>query len=160
VTHHRARVPPRPLGERAAEWLAGRGGGVRRREVVPGPEVDDLPPLSTPRVAELVDRGRELAAAAAADEIVVLVGSDGGQADGPAAARLTGWLDGTDPDPEISGPLGALRRLGTGRTALLCGLALGAGEQGLAYVAEGPEAAAGARVAMALEPGLRGRVRI
>jgi hypothetical protein len=34
--------------------------------------------------------------------------------------------------PDIRGPLGALRRLGGGEIAVLCGLALGAGEQGLA----------------------------
>ena len=58
-----------------------------------------------------------------------------------------------------AGPLGILRRQGNAETALLCGLALGAGEQGLAYVADGAAAFAGAAVAIALEPDLRPRVR-
>ncbi|CAA9524354.1 MAG: Nicotinate-nucleotide--dimethylbenzimidazole phosphoribosyltransferase, partial [uncultured Solirubrobacteraceae bacterium] len=56
------------------------------------------------------------------------------------------------------GPLGALRRLGGGEIAVLCGLALGAGEQGLAYVCDGLIATAAAAVAVALEPDLRGRL--
>jgi nicotinate-nucleotide--dimethylbenzimidazole phosphoribosyltransferase len=60
--------------------------------------------------------------------------------------------------PEIRGPLGALRRLGGGDIAVLCGLALGAGEHGLAYVCDGLIATAGAAVAAAVEPALRPRL--
>ena len=60
--------------------------------------------------------------------------------------------------PEIRGPLGALRRLGGGEIALLCGLALGAGEHGLGYVCDGLIATAGASIAAAVSPGLKPRL--
>ena len=60
--------------------------------------------------------------------------------------------------PGIRGPLGALRRLGGGEIAVLCGLALGAGEQGLAYVCDGLVATAAAAVAVGVEPALRPRL--
>ncbi len=60
--------------------------------------------------------------------------------------------------PAIRGPLGALQRLGGGELAVLCGLALGAGEQGLAYVCDGLIATAAAAIAAAHAPALRGRL--
>jgi len=60
--------------------------------------------------------------------------------------------------PEIRGPFGALRRLGGGDLAVLCGLALGAGEHGLAYVCDGLIATAAAAVAVGVEPGLAPRL--
>ena len=57
------------------------------------------------------------------------------------------------------GPLGALRRHGDGAIAVLCGLALGAGEHGLGFVADDAAAAAGAAVAAGVEPDLLPRLR-
>ena len=56
------------------------------------------------------------------------------------------------------GPLHALRRLGGGEIAVLCGLALGAGEHGLGYVCDGLIATAAAAVAVGVEPDLRPRL--
>jgi nicotinate-nucleotide--dimethylbenzimidazole phosphoribosyltransferase len=56
------------------------------------------------------------------------------------------------------GPLHALRRLGGGEIAVLCGLALGAGEHGLGYVCDGLIATAAAAVAAGIEPDLRPRL--
>ena len=56
------------------------------------------------------------------------------------------------------GPLHALRRLGGGEIAVLCGLALGAGEHGLGYVCDGLIATAAAAVAVGIEPDLRPRL--
>ena len=88
----------------------------------------------------------------AADEsVTVFVGSGGSPERGK---RVTEALAAAE-----HGPLGTLRRQGDGEIAFLCGLALGAGEHGLAYVADGSAARAGAAVAIALEPDLRPRVR-
>jgi hypothetical protein len=56
------------------------------------------------------------------------------------------------------GPLGALRRLGDAPIAVVCGIALGAGERGLGCVAFGAPALAGAAVAAGIEPDLRPRL--
>src|SRR6185436_12011101 len=56
------------------------------------------------------------------------------------------------------GPLHALRRLGGGEIAFLCGLALGAGEHGLGYVCDGLIATAAAAVAARIEPDLEPRL--
>jgi nicotinate-nucleotide--dimethylbenzimidazole phosphoribosyltransferase len=56
------------------------------------------------------------------------------------------------------GPLHALRRVGGGEIALLCGLALGAGEHGLGYVCDGLIATAAAAVAVGIESDLRPRL--
>ena len=77
-----------------------------------------------------------------------------------ATERLREWLDGR-PVPEhaeIRGPLAALRRLGDADAAVLVGVVLGAGEQGLAVLAEGAAAATAAELAIAVEPALRPRV--
>jgi nicotinate-nucleotide--dimethylbenzimidazole phosphoribosyltransferase len=61
--------------------------------------------------------------------------------------------------PDASrGPLHALRRLGSGDIALLCGVALGAGEHALAYLCADLPSTAAAAVAVAIEPALRPRV--
>ena len=138
-------------------------------------------------VAAAVDCGREIAAQAARDGITVLVGGEMGIANTTPATCLTAWVTsrapgelvgpGTGVDaeglarkrevveaavalhgPAISGPLGALRRLGGGEIAVLCGLALGAGEFGLGYVCDGLIATAAAAIAAELEPGLRPRL--
>jgi len=160
-------------GSRLAGWLAGVSGDecarLRARVVVvggaagspvagadvvlaaAGPRAGAT--LTTPEVAAGVDAGRELAAAAARDGINVIAGvSDAG------AGALAAWLTGDAPDPEIRGPLGALRRLGGGELTVLTGLALGAGERGLGYVCQGAAAAAAAAVALEVEPDLRARV--
>ena len=49
--------------------------------------------------------------------------------------------------PAIADPVDALARLGGGEIAVLCGLALGAGEHGLGYVCDGLIATAAAAVA-------------
>lgn len=143
--------------------------------------------LTAGEVALAVDAGRSLAAQAAADGVTVLVGGEMGIANTTPAACLTAALTGR-PAAELVGPgtgvdaaglerkravveralalhgdglrspLGALRRVGGGEIAVLCGLALGAGEHGLGYVCDGVIATAGAAVAVALEPGLLPRL--
>jgi nicotinate-nucleotide--dimethylbenzimidazole phosphoribosyltransferase len=160
-------------GSPGAAWLAGVTGDERPRlrvrvvvvggaapqatgaEVVvaePGPQ--SAAELTTPEVAAGVDTGRALAAAAARDGVTVLAGVSGAD-----AGALAAWLTGDAPDPEIRGPLGALRRLGGGELTVLTGLALGAGERGLGYVCEGLAATAAAGVAVAVEPDLRPRLQ-
>jgi nicotinate-nucleotide--dimethylbenzimidazole phosphoribosyltransferase len=121
--------------------------------VVAAPAGQD-PALSPGEVALAVDAGRELAARAARDGISVLAGgqlaADGGRRGTSLAAALTDAA----PDP----PLRALRRLGSGELALLCGLALGAGEHGLGYVCDGTGSTAAAAVAAGIEPDLRPRL--
>lgn len=145
------------------------------------------PALTSQEVALAVDAGRSLAAQAAADGVTVLVGGEMGIANttpatcltaaltGRPAAELVGAGTGVDAaglerkravveralalhGDGLRGPLGALRRVGGGELAVLCGLALGAGEHGLGYVCDGVIATAGAAVAVALEPGLLPRL--
>jgi NaMN:DMB phosphoribosyltransferase len=73
--------------------------------------------------------------------------------DAPAGALAEGLAAHGD-----NGPLGALRRLGDAPIAVLCGIALGAGERGLGCVCHGPAAVAGAAVAAGIEPDLRERL--
>lgn len=165
------RVPPEPFDAPAAAavadgpgrvpvaWLAGclhdpaPRVHVRRHVQLGGP----ADPLSVEETARWVDAGREAAAHAKAAGVTVLVAAG---APSDATERLRAWLDGM-PVPEhaeIRGPLGALRRLGDADAAVLVGVVLGAGEQGLAVLAEGPAAGAAADLAIALEPELRPRV--
>jgi nicotinate-nucleotide--dimethylbenzimidazole phosphoribosyltransferase len=58
----------------------------------------------------------------------------------------------------IADPLDALARIGGGEIAVLCGLAVGAGEHGLGYVCDGVIATAAVAVAVALLPELRARL--
>jgi nicotinate-nucleotide--dimethylbenzimidazole phosphoribosyltransferase len=126
-------------------------------------------------VALAVDAGRELAAQAARDGMTVVAGgqiaADGGTRATCLAAALTGAAPpDSDPvtaralalhGPELGSPpspLRALRRLGSGEIALLCGLALGAGEHGLGYVCDGSGSTAAAAVAAGIEPDLRLRL--
>jgi nicotinate-nucleotide--dimethylbenzimidazole phosphoribosyltransferase len=159
---------------------------VVRAGIGPSADLTREPALETAAVAAAVDCGRELAAQAAQEGITVLVGGEMGIANTTPATCLTAWLTGGDGSlagpgtgvdaaglerkraavdaalalhgPQITGPLGALRRLGGGEVAVLCGLALGAGEHGLAYVCDGLIATAGAAVAAAIEPGLLPRL--
>jgi nicotinate-nucleotide--dimethylbenzimidazole phosphoribosyltransferase len=130
------------------------------------------PAMTVGEVALAVDTGRELAARSAAGGIAVLVATAPAAEDARAAVALAAHL--TEPAlaraqpaaahalalhaPEIRGPLGALRRLGTGPVAVLCGVALGAGECGLGFAFHGPAATAAAALAAAIEPDLRSRL--
>jgi nicotinate-nucleotide--dimethylbenzimidazole phosphoribosyltransferase len=112
------------------------------------------PSLTIAEVAHAVDTGRDLAAAAATEDITVLVASAPGADNLTAALSLTAAL--ADGDAR---PLRSLRRLGTEEIAVLCGVALGAGERGLGCVCDGLAALAGAAVAGAIEPTLGARLR-
>jgi nicotinate-nucleotide--dimethylbenzimidazole phosphoribosyltransferase len=131
------------------------------------------PALEVAEVAAAVDTGRELAARAARDGITVLAGAAPSPGAAVAATSLAAALTGRPPaGPHaapaarslarhagaVRGPLGALRRLGDADVALLCGLALGAGEQGLGYLCDGLTGTAAAAVAVAVEPGLLPRL--
>jgi nicotinate-nucleotide--dimethylbenzimidazole phosphoribosyltransferase len=131
--------------------------------------------------------GRRLAGEARARGANVLVGGDMGIANTTPSACLAAWLTGRAAadvcgrgtgvddaglerkrgvverapalhDGDIDGPLEALRRLGGGELAVLTGLALGAGEQGLGYVCDGVIATAAAAIAAACDPELRPRL--
>jgi len=163
----RARAGALARGAREREaWLAAVTGGTAapRVRVVSTGEVDVLGTTLAPwcdgsimtvgEVALAVDTGRELAARAAADGVHVLVATaPGGVSDAPARALAEGLAT-----PGDHGPLGALRRLGDAPIAVLCGIALGAGERGLGCVCHGPAALAGAAVAAGIEPDLRERL--
>jgi NaMN:DMB phosphoribosyltransferase len=180
---HPGRVPPaRPFDEEAAAradgaleaWVAGCTGGVPPRVVVravlAGPWAGRASPAAgvvrlaaggalptVAHVAAAVDAGRALAAEAAGDGVTVLV--IGGDGDGAAGGRVAAWLEDRAAFPDIRGPLGALWRLGSEDVARLCGVALGAGEAGLALVADGFAGVAAARLAVAVQPQLAPRVR-
>jgi hypothetical protein len=110
--------------------------------------------LSVGEVALAVDTGRQLAARAAADGVHVLVATVPPPASDEAARALADGIA----VPGDHGPLGALRRLGDAPIAVVCGVALGAGEHGLGCVAAGAAALAGAAVAAGIEPDLRPRL--
>jgi nicotinate-nucleotide--dimethylbenzimidazole phosphoribosyltransferase len=112
------------------------------------------PALTPGEVALAVDAGRELAARAARDGITVLAGGQIAADGGTRATGLAAALTGAAPGP----PLRALRHLGSGELALLCGLALGAGEHGLGYICDGTGSTAAAAVAAGIEPDLRRRL--
>jgi nicotinate-nucleotide--dimethylbenzimidazole phosphoribosyltransferase len=142
-------------GDELAVWLAGvtaAGSAVTVRRIdAASALVGRDPPLAVAEVAHAVDAGRDLAARAAAEGVSVAIGAGGGS---QAARSLITALAGDD-----GRPLRALRRLGTEEIAVLCGVALGAGERGLGCVCEGLAALAGAAVAAAIEPDLRPRLR-
>jgi nicotinate-nucleotide--dimethylbenzimidazole phosphoribosyltransferase len=167
---------------------AAPGSMLVRTGLPPSRDLSREPALDVGEVALAVDTGRALAAAAAREGITVLVGGEMGIGNTTPATCLAAWVTGSrDPaaltgpgtgvdaaglerkravvaaalalhGPQIRGPLGALRRLGGGELAVLCGLALGAGEHGLAYVCDGLIATAAAAVAAGVEPGLRPRL--
>jgi nicotinate-nucleotide--dimethylbenzimidazole phosphoribosyltransferase len=163
------------------------GPGLVRTGLPPSRNLAREPALEVAEVARAVDCGRELAAEAARDGVTVLVGGEMGIGNTTPASCLAAWATGRDSGglvgpgtgldaaglarkraavaaalalhgPQVRGPLGALRRLGGGDIAVLCGLALGAGEHGLAYVCDGVIATAAAAIAVAVEPGLRPRL--
>lgn len=161
--------------------------GVRTLGLAPSANLAERPALDVAVVAAAVDAGRALAAEAADAGVTVLVGGDMGIGNttpasclasvltGGSAQALVGPGTGLDAEglarkravveralalhgPEIGGPLSALRRLGGGEIAVLCGLALGAGEAGLAYVCDGLVATAAAAIAVGVAPALRARL--
>jgi len=154
-------IPIRPFDDDAAAdrtdelaaWLAGCLGPEPRvvERVVVAQRPSAASPLPVDEVAAAVDAGRDAAGSAADAGVTVLVGTGGAEEPGTRVTHALSTLE--------AGPLGILRRQGDAETAVLCGLALGAGEHGLAYVADGAAAFAGAAVAIALEPDLRPRVR-
>ena len=134
-----------------------------RPRVDPGAATE---PLSVAQVAAAVDAGRDLAAAAAADGIAILLARAPGPRD--PARSLHATASGPDDAArslhaalaaDESRPLRALRHHGTEQIATLCGVALGAGERGLGCVCDGIAAVAGAAAAAAIEPALRARLR-
>jgi nicotinate-nucleotide--dimethylbenzimidazole phosphoribosyltransferase len=168
-----------------AVWLAGVTGDDRPAVCVsvvvaesrfPHRDVAIEPALSVVEVAQAVDEGRERAARAASDGatvianrasaepvvaslclIAALTGRDVGfMHDSPTRAACERALA-RHPDA-ARGPLHALRRLGSGDIAVLCGVALGAGERGLAYLCADLASTVAAAVATAIEPGLRPRL--
>jgi nicotinate-nucleotide--dimethylbenzimidazole phosphoribosyltransferase len=184
VDEHRRRppIPIVPVDARAradavargrsevAVWLAGVSGGARAPRVrvtdIAGlealwttlaPRGDGVSIMSVGEVALAVDTGRDVAARAASDGVHVLVAAEPDDASDAAARALAAVLTGVA-DPVAHGPLGALRRLGDPTIAVLCGVALGAGERGLGCVCDGLAATAGAAVAAAIEPDLRPRL--
>jgi nicotinate-nucleotide--dimethylbenzimidazole phosphoribosyltransferase len=141
--------------------------------------------LSEDEVELALATGRRLAREARERGANVLVGGDMGIANTTPSACLAAWLTGlqdvggrgTGIDDEglerkraviaraltlhsaqIDGPLDALRRLGGGELAVLCGLALGAGEEGLGYVCDGVVSTAAVGIAAAIDPALRPRL--
>jgi nicotinate-nucleotide--dimethylbenzimidazole phosphoribosyltransferase len=141
------------------------------------------PALTRDEVELALATGRRLAGEALARGANVLVGGDMGIANTTPSACLAAWLTGRAAadvcgrgtgvddaglerkravveralalhDGDIDGPLEALRRLGGGELAVLTGLALGAGEQGLGYLCDGVIATAAAAIAAAYDPDL------
>jgi NaMN:DMB phosphoribosyltransferase len=180
VDRHRRR-PPIPIvpvdeaaraeaiawgADEAGAWLAAVTGGRDRSRMrtVDAAEVDvlrtalaahcDTPRMSVGEVALAVDAGREIAARAARDGVALLVARAPAGRDDTAARDVAAALTGGSEH----GPLGVLRRLGDATTAVLCGVALGAGEHGLGCVCDGLAALTGAAVAAGVEPDVRARL--
>jgi nicotinate-nucleotide--dimethylbenzimidazole phosphoribosyltransferase len=156
----------------AGGWGAGLDVVVIDRSLAPDRDSAHEAAMSVGEVALAVDAGRELAAQAAADGITVVAIASSDDRDATAAQALAGALTAAaQPSagaaaaaalalhaPHVTGPLGALRRLGTPVIAVLCGAALGAGERGLGCVCEGLAAGAAAALAAAIEPDLGARL--
>jgi nicotinate-nucleotide--dimethylbenzimidazole phosphoribosyltransferase len=165
-----------------AVWLAGCAGAaapaVRSRVVVlEGAAVPRV--LSVREVAAAVDAGRALAARSATGGVTVLASQVVGARATVSACALTvlltnrpasavsrgGQVSAVEATLErhagaLTGPLSALRRLGGGALARTCGVALGAGEHGLAFVADGLGATVAAALALRIQPSLAPRVRL
>jgi nicotinate-nucleotide--dimethylbenzimidazole phosphoribosyltransferase len=161
--------------------------GVRRLGLAPSANLAEEPALTPAAVERAIDAGRTLAAETRAAGATILAGGELGIANTTPATALACWLTGRGPDAlagpgtgldlagvrrkaavigralalhvrAIDSPQEALRRLGGGEIAVLTGLALGAGEQGLGYVCDGLIATAAAAVAVAMEPALAPRL--
>jgi nicotinate-nucleotide--dimethylbenzimidazole phosphoribosyltransferase len=146
------------------------------------------PALRVDEVRSALRAGRDLAAQAAADGIDLLIAGEMGIGNTTPAACLTAALTGLDAaavvgrgtgvddaglqrkravieralalhGPHVEGDtVELLRRLGGGELAVLCGLALGAGEHGLGLICDGVIATAAVAVAVAMAPALRDRL--
>jgi nicotinate-nucleotide--dimethylbenzimidazole phosphoribosyltransferase len=145
------------------------------------------PALRPDEVRSALRAGRELAARAAADGIDLLIAGEMGIGNTTPAACLTAALTGLTADavvgrgtgvddaglrrkravveralalhgPYLTDEVELLRRLGGGELAVLCGLALGAGEHGLGLICDGVIATAAVAVAVAMAPDLRHRL--
>jgi nicotinate-nucleotide--dimethylbenzimidazole phosphoribosyltransferase len=165
-------------GVLAAPGVAGPSANLARDEALGQASVDAA-----------LAYGRTLAADAARDGVTVLVAGEMGIGNTTSATCLAAWLTGQPPGalvgpgtgldaagmarkravveralalhgPAIDGPLAALRCVGGGEIAVLAGLALGAGEHGLALVCDGLISTAAIAVAARLEPALLPRLLV
>lgn len=146
------------------------------------------PALAGDEVRSALRAGRAIAAQAAADGVDLLIAGEMGIGNTTPAACLTAALCGLPAgavvgrgtgvdddglrrkravieralalhvDAAAGDPLELLRRLGGGELAVLCGLALGAGEHGLGLICDGVIATAAIAVAVELAPELRDRL--
>jgi nicotinate-nucleotide--dimethylbenzimidazole phosphoribosyltransferase len=146
------------------------------------------PALAIDEVRSALRAGREIAARAAADGVDLLIAGEMGIGNTTPAACLTAALCGLDAaavvgrgtgvddaglqrkravidralarhaDAAAGDPVELLRRLGGGELAVICGLALGAGEHGLGLICDGVIATAAIAVAVELAPDLRDRL--
>lgn len=146
------------------------------------------PALDADELRSALRAGRELAAAAAADGVDLLIAGEMGIANTTPAACLAAGLCGLGAEAVVGrgtgvddaglrrkravvaralslhgeasagDPVELLRRVGGGELAVLCGLALGVGEHGLGLICDGVIATAAVAVAAALRPELRGRL--
>ena len=162
-------------------------GGVVSTGLRPSADLVLGPALDEEALVVALDAGRRVAASAAERGFTVLVGGEMGIGNTTPATCLAAWLTGGDPEelcgrgtgvdddglarkratveaalalhaPLIDSPLDALMRLGGGEIAVLCGLALGAGERGLGVVCDGLIATVAAAIAVAHAPALRPRL--
>jgi nicotinate-nucleotide--dimethylbenzimidazole phosphoribosyltransferase len=160
---------------------------VVRSGLSPSANLAVAPALSRDDALRAIALGRRLAAEAATAGITVLAGGEMGIANTTPATCLACWLTGGSPDDlagpgtgldaegvrhkagvvaralalhrdAASDPVDALARLGGGEIAVLTGLAIGAGENGLGYICDGVIATAAAAVAVAVAPDLRPRL--
>jgi nicotinate-nucleotide--dimethylbenzimidazole phosphoribosyltransferase len=146
------------------------------------------PALAVDEVRSAIRAGRELAARAAGDGVDLLIAGEMGIGNTTPAACLTAALCGLGAEAVVGrgtgvddaglrrkraviaralelhvgaagdDPVELLRRLGGGELAVLCGLALGAGEHGLGLICDGVIATAAIAVAVQLAPALRERL--
>ncbi len=157
------------------------GAAVRQTGLAPARNLLEEPALDAAELDHALATGRDLAASAAADGITVLVGGEMGIGNTTPATCLAAWLTGEAP-VALAGPgtgldaagiarkaevveqalarhapttaTDALRCVGGGELAVLCGLALGAAEHGVGYLCDGLIATAAAATAAAIEPGV------
>jgi nicotinate-nucleotide--dimethylbenzimidazole phosphoribosyltransferase len=159
---------------------------VVRTGLRPSANLSATAALSREDALTAIDAGRDLARQAAADGMTLVIGGEMGIGNTTPATCLACWLTGGEPaaltgpgtgldaggvrrkaavieralalHAPTTDPVDALARFGGGEIAVLCGLALGAGEHGLGLVADGLVATAAAADAVAVEPGLRPRL--
>ncbi len=159
---------------------------VVRTGLKPSANLATEPALTRADAVTAIGAGRRLAEQAARDGIAILIGGEMGIGNTTPATALACHLTGRPPS-ELTGPgtgldahgiahkaqviaralelhgpqdpVDALARLGGGEIAVLTGLALGAGEHGLGYLADGVIATAAAAIANEIAPELRARLQ-